>query len=541
MCDIDVLIIDGYVDEPALLGVPPYISPGPRTLAGTAEELGFKWKYTTIDEVRKKGIPQSKIVLVYGGVTVPGNYLSGRPMSLKEANQLSDLPAETYIGGPVARYGAVEGFDHIVGRDLSAYFYEAVKGSPEDRWATLEERNRWLRLGVSVVKEHPWFNRPLIAEIETYRGCVRYFTGGCSFCSEPEYGRPLFRSVESIIDEIEGLYLEGVRNFRLGGQSCIVSYGAEGVGKTEVPVPSPKKIQDLFEGIWGKCPNIEVLHVDNANPAVIAEHETKSEIILELLVKFTTSGNVLALGMESADHVVIDKNNLNASPAQVRKAIELINRFGKNRGANGMPKLLPGLNFIAGLPGDRADTFEMNYAFLQDVLNDGLLVRRINIRQLLVDGKERKAKNVSEFIKFKKKVRENIDRPMLERMLPIGTILKNVYTEMKKGNTTFGRQVGTYPILVGIKYPLELNRFYNIVVTEYGYRSITGVKHPFILQEASFKELEAVPGIGSKRAAAIFRKPPRDLNELKELIDDPETVEKIKKVVSFQKRPSEGC
>ncbi len=533
MSDTDVLIIDGYVDEPALLGVPPYLSPEPRILAGVCEELGFEWKYITIDSVRDEGIPRAKILLVYGGVTVPGNYLSGRPMSIKEANNLSRSSAESYIGGPLARYGIVTGYDHVVKKDLSAYFYDKVQGSPKDRWSDTSELKRWSTLGAKVVEQHPWYNRPLIAEIETYRGCVRYFTGGCSFCSEPDYGKPVFRSIESIIEEIEGLYSEGVRNFRLGGQSCIISYGAKGVGKTEVPVPSPEKIKKLFQGIWERCPDIKVLHVDNANPSVIAEHEEESREVMGVLVKHTTSGNVLALGMESADPHVIDKNNLNATPFEVCKAIEIINEHGRDRGSNGMPKLLPGLNFIAGLPGESKKTYELNYAFLEDLLKSDMLLRRINIRQLSLHGKERDAYDVREFKEFKSRVRKNIDRPMLKKMLPVGTVLKKVYTEVKKGKTTFGRQVGTYPLLVGVKYPLEHNRFYDIVITEYGFRSVTGVHHPFVLNEASFKQLEAIPGIGSKRAADIFRTQPKNVSELLNIIQDEKTVEKILKIVSF--------
>ena len=37
----DAYILDGYVDEPACLGVPPYISPYIRTVAGALLAHGF--------------------------------------------------------------------------------------------------------------------------------------------------------------------------------------------------------------------------------------------------------------------------------------------------------------------------------------------------------------------------------------------------------------------------------------------------------------------------------------------------------------------
>ena len=38
--DIRVLLIDGYIDDPAALGVPPYISPIIRAIAGAAMDAG---------------------------------------------------------------------------------------------------------------------------------------------------------------------------------------------------------------------------------------------------------------------------------------------------------------------------------------------------------------------------------------------------------------------------------------------------------------------------------------------------------------------
>ena len=50
------LIIDGYVDEPACLGVPPYLSPYPRYIAGALRERGLSENnihYLTIDTLRE--------------------------------------------------------------------------------------------------------------------------------------------------------------------------------------------------------------------------------------------------------------------------------------------------------------------------------------------------------------------------------------------------------------------------------------------------------------------------------------------------------
>ena len=49
-----VLIVDGYVDEPTCLGVPPYISPYPRYIYGAikAADAATSIHYLTIDQIR---------------------------------------------------------------------------------------------------------------------------------------------------------------------------------------------------------------------------------------------------------------------------------------------------------------------------------------------------------------------------------------------------------------------------------------------------------------------------------------------------------
>jgi len=531
---VEVLIIDGYVDEPSLLGVPPYISPEPRLLAGVAEELELEWEYVTIDEVRRFGLPRADIILVYGGVSVPGRYLIATPMSRREAEEIARKSgAETFLGGPLARYSKVEGYDHYSKKDLCAYFYEAMKGEPEDRWMKSEERERWLKKGAKVVQRHPFFPEPLITEISLYRGCIRYFTGGCSFCIEPLYGRPEFREQKDVIDEMRVLHNLGVRHFRIGGQSCTVSYKARGLGKKEIPEPQPEEIRELFEGIKESCPKIKVLHLDNANPAVIANYPEESREILEILVKFTSSGNVLALGMESADPKVIEENNLNASPEEVMRAIELINDVGRERGENGLPRLLPGLNFLAGLRGERRETYRINLEFLRKVKEKGLWLRRINIRQVLPLRGNFTVKYREEFLRFKRAVREEIDQPMLREILPRGTVMKDVYMEKREGDITFGRQIGTYPLLVGVPYPLELGRFYDVKIVDYGYRSVTGVRYPVRIREASLKELKAIPEIGERRASKILLRRPKNKDELESLLGK-EVAERILEYISFE-------
>lgn len=502
-------ILDGYVDEPTILGVPPYISPYVREVAGVCREVGLDYKYMTIDQWREGGKIEGDILVLIGGAVVPGRYLRTYPASTNEIRKIMDeFKGMKILGGGIARYGLIEvKADYIAKKDVDALLYDLLTENYEgDRYHTLEEWNRWLKLGAEVVKSHPDFPKSLIVEIETFRGCARYISGGCSFCIEPLYGKPIFRDEKDIIEEVKILSSLGVRNFRIGGQSCIYSYKAFNVGKKETVEPNVDALKTLFEGLH-RIPH-KVLHVDNANPAVISSYPEKARKITEILVKYTTPGNVVALGMESADPEVIKKNNLNASPQDVMSAIEIVNEIGSYRGENGMPHLLPGLNFICGLRGERKETYELNFKFLKEVLNRGYLLRRINIRHVAPIRGKFKLKYKHECWKFRDIVRKEIDSEMLRRIVPPGTVLRNVYMEINRGNYTFGRQIGSYPLIVVLPYRRKTGEFVDVKIFDYGERSVTGVEYPLDINKTSFSVLKSLPGIGDKRAARIVRSRP---------------------------------
>jgi radical SAM superfamily enzyme with C-terminal helix-hairpin-helix motif len=526
---MEILILDGYVDEPSCLGVPPYISPYSRYLAGAIEDAGHSYHYLTIDQFRKGKELKGDLLVLIAGCLVPGRYLRGMPVSDREiANIPGSFEGTKVLGGPLVRFGFQKSefgkaFDYLAKKDLDACIFDMLdSGGFSDRNREPDEWARWAERGAELSKLHPDFPQPLIAEIDMSRGCARYFTGGCSFCIEPMYGKPFYRDPEDVINEIGELSKNGVTNFRLGGQACFFCFGAEGIGQTETPEPNVDRIEKMFMGIHNVSPNLKVLHTDNADPAVIAAHPEKAKEVLRLLVKYCTSGNVLSFGMESADPDVIDKNNLNAQPEAVMEAIEIVNSVGSVRGPTGLPAVLPGINFISGLDGETKETFEHNFEFLKEVLDSGLLLRRINIRQVLqVRGKFPVRKHYKEFRRFKKKVREEIDRPMLERVVPKKTVMKDVYLELAKGKTTFGRQIGSYPILVGIPYEVELNEFVDEIIIDHGQRSITGIEHPLNVNTASLDALASIPGIGSKRAARVFRaRPINSESEFVQSLDD---------------------
>jgi radical SAM superfamily enzyme with C-terminal helix-hairpin-helix motif len=276
-------------------------------------------------------------------------------------------------------------------------------------------------------------------------------------------------------------------------------------------IPDPEAIEELYRGIRNAAPELKVLHMDNANPGTLARHPYESREIAGIIVKYHTSGDVAALGMESADPEVIKANDLKASPEEVFEAIKLLNEVGGMRGNSGLPELLPGINFVHGLKGETEKTFELNFEFMKKVLNSGLMVRRVNLRQVMTFAgtemyghEELVRRNKELFLYYKEKIRNEIDLPMLRRVVPVWTVLKDVRTEVYD-KITFGRQLASYPLLVGIPVNLELNKNFDVLVIDHGRRSITGVPVPVDINRVQLKIIQTLPGIGKKQVAEVMR------------------------------------
>ena len=528
-------ILDGYVDEPACLGVPPFISPSIRTLAGVLTEREFETGYLTIDQVRQdpatlRVLNESSLVVMVAGVTVPGKYMGGTPATLTEIHQIGaalSLP-EKVLAGPIAfgyspgggrkaEKGAVPGFDAVLSGSPASALDRYLSGKEPSGSFDYKREDPWSVSGAGIIRKHPRF--PLVmCELETARGCTRFHSGGCSFCTEPFYGPPVFRTVDAIAREVDALSRAGARHFRLGRQPDLLVYGASPA--SEFPSPVPEKIEELFSCVRRAAPTLATLHIDNVNPGTIARHPDESRAALDAIVSCHTPGDVAAFGMETADPVVIERNNLKAQPDEVFLAIRIVNEAGGHR-EEGIPHLLPGLNFVAGLAGETARTYSENLRFLDRVLASGLLVRRVNIRQLMpFEGTRAYTENTlgahkSLFASFKARVREKFDLPMLQRVFPVGTILRSLVIE-EEGIPSFGRQMGSYPILAGIPLRLPLLTVLDAMVVGHGMRSVTALPVPIAINTLPARALSWIPGVGKQRAARIAgARPFRDIGELR--------------------------
>jgi radical SAM superfamily enzyme with C-terminal helix-hairpin-helix motif len=544
--DLTVTIVDGYVDEPAHFGVPPYVSTYPRFTAGALVDAGVPAEsitYHTIDELRdersKWGDVADADLLVYlGGMTVPGKYVGGTPAEPDEVRKLAwTADGTTLMGGPV-RFGVGEenaggqemerkdlDYDFVAKGDVEAAAHDLVASGLEgfgDRMRDNEELDRWAAAGAFVVEDHPNHPDYLIAELETSRGCAYR----CSFCTEPLYGDPGFRTADSVVREVESLYERGVRHFRLGRQADILAFGGDG------EAPNPDALRRLYAGIREVAPDLETLHLDNMNPVTIVDYPEQSREAIRIIATHNTAGDTAAFGLESADPVVREENNLLVSAEECLAAVRVVNEVAGWRpgedpetaptsgdaAADRLPKLLPGINLVHGLQGERRETFEHNKRFLQRVYDEGLMLRRINIRQVMAfagtemgdTGADIAREHKRLFKEYKREVREEIDRPMLRRVAPAGTVLPDVHLEYHQDGKTFGRQLGTYPLLVAVPGERTLGTIMDVAIVDHGYRSVTGVPHPLDPNTASMAELTAIPGVGQSTAGDIVVGRPYD-------------------------------
>lgn len=496
------ILIDGYVDEPAVLGVPPYISTYARYIAGTLILKGFDVSYTTIDEIRKKNnwsnFNDYDVLVILSSVTVPGKYIGGTPASFEEVEKIFSLNKKPFriLAGALANFVKESSADDLA-PDFIKYAFEKFD---------YDIIRKVSLLGAQIVRMHPRYP-DVICEIEVSLGCERKTY--CTFCSEPLL-HPQFisRPVKDIIDEVEALYKNGVKAFRLGRSANILAYGfEENSNKVNISL-----IQELYNGIRSVAPDLEVLHTDNANPGFIAKYYPDSAKAIEIIVENNTVGDIFSFGVESFDEIVRKKNNIQGSVEEIDFAVKLVNDIGNVR-IDGIPKLLPGLNFIFGLFGETKKSYEILHQKLKSYLENDILVRRINLRQIMIVPNtplwylsQRKKIRVNKklFKHYKYLIRNEIDPEMLKKVFPRGSIVRNVIPEFKEGGITFGRPLGTYPILVGVIG--DMNKKSDVYIVDHGSRSITGIVVDKKVKDYSILQLTKIPGIGKSFAEKLREK-----------------------------------
>ena len=75
----------------------------------------------------------------------------------------------------------------------------------------------------------------------------------------------------------------------------------------------------------------------------------------------------------------------------------------------------------------------------------------------------------------------------------------------------------------------------DVAVTDYGYRSLTGVAVPFPVNKANLKALEALPGVGKKRAVRLsLKRPFRGPEDVARALDDADVAARLAPLLSYE-------
>jgi len=187
-----VALVDGYVDEPTCLGVPPYVSIYPRYIAGAiwTKNPQIEVLYHIIDQVRESFLDaqqlwsKTDLIILIAGMIVPGKYVGGTPISVREARELFSAPELENIPkmlvGPWARFGCgLEGgklalsadvlrppFDYIVTGDPELVIAKALESKEALEAIDLNltrkdarEIEGFVKRGVSIIQQHPGYSR----------------------------------------------------------------------------------------------------------------------------------------------------------------------------------------------------------------------------------------------------------------------------------------------------------------------------------------------------------------------------------------------
>lgn len=518
------LILDCYVDEPACLGVPPFISPYPRYIYGALLAAGTdpeQIDYLTIDHLRNTDYiftDSYDHVFLVGGASVPGRYLGARIGSLAEIVRILDRNSRSRIsvGGVIHRAISDPPINTtLIRHDIEKYAFTLAKDSPADSPRTSDEIAAWAVNGASIVKKHPWYP-DVICEMETGRGCPRLLH--CSFCSEGLIKSIEFRKMEDIINEIDSLIDAGISRFRIGRQADIIQYGSSLTEyRNGFPEPDPSPVRELFSELKKRrdTGKVNVLNVDNANPGSIVNWPEQSSLILQSISDAVTPGDTLPFGVESFDEKVVSQNNLKVTPEEAVFAVKLVNDICGRR-VDGIPVLLPGINLIHGLKGETAETFRINYQWLEKITSQGLLVKRINIRKLqpypdtpIYSSRHKPSRSLTRrFEYFRDRIRTDIDNTMLKKIYPTGTILRNNLMLDTREGYSLGKQISSYSITVKVHGVYDNKSFLDVMVAGHRERSLQSIPVPLNINSASARSFEMIPGISRDRATdLIFKRP----------------------------------
>lgn len=216
---------------------------------------------------------------------------------------------------------------------------------PNETFVTMQTVNNAKVTDVMYQKEFLDFGTTLYTEktravIKVQDGCDRF----CSYCIIP-YARGHVRSrkPESVIEEIEGVAKEGIKEVVITGIH-VASYGKD--FKEDI------RLIDLLEKV-NEVEGIERIRLGSIEPTIITEE------FLERLTKLEKICDHFHLSLQSGCDETLKRMNRRYTTEEFKKSTQLIKKA--------YPNVALTTDIIVGFPGETEEEFEKTYQFLKDI------------------------------------------------------------------------------------------------------------------------------------------------------------------------------
>lgn len=216
---------------------------------------------------------------------------------------------------------------------------------PNDTFVTMQTVNNTKVTDVMYQKEFLDFGTTLYTEktravIKVQDGCDRF----CSYCIIP-YARGHVRSrkPESVIEEIEGVAKEGIKEVVITGIH-VASYGKD--FKEDI------RLIDLLEKV-NEVEGIERIRLGSIEPTIVTEE------FLERLTKLEKICDHFHLSLQSGCDETLKRMNRRYTTEEFKKSTQLLKKA--------YPNVALTTDIIVGFPGETEEEFEKTYQFLKDI------------------------------------------------------------------------------------------------------------------------------------------------------------------------------
>jgi len=542
-----VVVVDGFTDFPFSLGVPPFMSPEVRYVAGACwdKDENTRVIYATLDDLRtgRKSslLDGTDLVFAYAGVKEASPFL--RPSNGGEIAQVSEikdivdyvayLDCPKILGGPyvLARNGKIDGklgFDVVVTGDISKYAHELlaeagrIGGVDPSLQRTNQDVASYSIHGAGLAIQSAGYPSFLSCAVELYRGCPSASLGGCSFCHETRYTTVDYRPVQDVLAEISKLAELGCENVVLECP-CFFSYFSSPTEDGQVKLDHAA-IEKLLEGARSVAPDLKGLHIANANPGAIVGDPEESTKILKAILANCSDGNFPNLRVITFDDDVQLQNNTTATMDQSRKAIDILGESGRARGPSGLPRILPAIELVYGLPGERQRSLDANLRSLRELANAGL-IRGVIARPVValpgtpVSKRDDLAR--TEGMENHLKELQMVNRTAEARLVEPGQLVREVYTYKALNGSAMAKKVGVNPLDILVHGVSQVSLVQDIRITPSMNAGLEALAQPLAPKTVSRELLRLIPDMTEERIDQFMRSRPEQSEQFCQLFDDP--------------------